>query len=260
MLRRLSVLLVAGTLLLAGCSNPFHTEDESDRTSPPKIGACRDLRAADLGSPTNVSPVVGCSEEHTAQTFLIGELPGTTDAYVDKKHGKYVHGVCQKGLRAFLGADESKVMRSQLSWAWFRPSERGWDQGARWFRCDVVGGPADATRLRALPSDARGMFSEQQEPDAWVTCALGDTVAKSSKVPCTRKHTWRAVTTIKVGKPDDDYPGDRIVQVRSRDYCQESVGGWLGYPPEYDFGYTWFREDRWAAGNRRSICWAKTAK
>jgi len=258
-LRRLSVLFV-GTLLLAGCGNPFHTDDESDKTTPPKIGLCRDLRAGDLESPTNVSPVVPCTEDHTAQTFTTGELPASTGtSYGDSRHGKYVHGACQRAFREFIGADESLAMRSQLSWAWFRPSELGWDRGARWYRCDVVGGPADASRLRNLPEDAEGLFSAE-EPDAWVTCALGESVAKSSKVPCTSKHTWRAVTTIKVGQVGDAYPGDRIVQVRSRDYCQDSVGGWLGYPPEYDFGYTWFREDRWAAGNRRSICWAKTAK
>lgn len=259
-MRRPLWVLVISTLLVAGCSNPFHTDDESDRATPPAVGVCRDLRAGDLEAPSNVSPIVPCTEDHTAQTFTIGELPASTgSAYGDSRHGKYVHGVCQKAFRAFLGADESQAIRSQLSWAWFRPSELGWDRGARWFRCDVVGGPADASRLRDLPTQAKGLFA-QEEPDAWLTCALGETVARSTKVPCTSKHTWRAVTTIKVGQPDDPYPGDRVVQVRSRDYCQDSVGGWLGYPPEYDFGYTWFREDRWAAGNRRSICWAKTAK
>lgn len=256
--------LLVGTVLmgavLAGCGNPFHRDDESDRTSPPAVGICRDLTAGDLEKPTNVSAHVPCTEDHTAQTFATGELPASTgSAYGDRRHGKYVHAICQKEFRAFLGADESLAVRSQLSWAWFRPSELGWDRGARWYRCDVVGGPADASRLRNLPVVVKGLFAADQ-PDAWLTCADGETVAKGTKVPCTEKHTWRAVTTIKVGQPDDPYPGDRIVQVRSRDFCQESVGGWLGYPPEYDFGYTWFREDRWAAGNRRSICWAKTTK
>ena len=44
-------------------------------------------------------------------------------------------------------------MRVQLSWAWFRPSERGWDKGARWYRCDLVGGPANADVVRR-PADA----------------------------------------------------------------------------------------------------------
>lgn len=256
--------LIVGTVLtgtaLAGCSNPFHDDDESDALTPPALGICRVLAAADLEKPTNVSAHIPCSEDHTAQTFATGELPASTGAgYGDRRHGKYVHATCQKAFRTFLGADESLAMRSQLSWAWFRPSELGWDRGARWYRCDVVGGPADATRLRNLPTDAQGLFAKDQ-PDAWLTCAFGESVATSTKIPCTEKHTWRAVTTIKVGEPEDPYPGDRIVQVRSRDYCQDSVGGWLGYPPEYDFGYTWFREDRWAAGNRRSICWSKTTK
>ena len=39
----------------------------------------------------------------------------------------------------------------------------------------------------------------------------------------------------------------------------DSVGAWLGYPPEYDYGYTWFHEGEWNAGNRRSVCWAATS-
>jgi hypothetical protein len=36
------------------------------------------------------------------------------------------------------------------------------------------------------------------------------------------------------------------------------VGAWLNYPVDYDYGYTYFHEAEWKAGNRRSICWAKT--
>ena len=84
-------------------------------------------------------------------------------------------------------------------------------------------------------------------------------VAEGTKVPCTEPHQWRAVTTIKLGEPDDPYPGDRIVEVTSRDYCSDSVGAWLNYPVDYQFGYTWFHEAEWQAGNRRSVCWAKTS-
>ena len=53
-------------------------------------------------------------------------------------------------------------------------------------------------------------------------------------------------------------PGDRLVEVRTRDFCDKSVGAVLGYPVRYDFAYTWFHEAEWEVGNRRSICWAKT--
>ncbi|RNL64975.1 hypothetical protein EFK50_03075 [Nocardioides marmoriginsengisoli] len=247
--------VIAGGLLLSACGD---SDDDSDKLTPPKLGACRDLTAKDLTSPSNATEPVACSKDHTAQTFAIGDLPKSTgSSYSDKRHGKFVYDTCQKAFREFLGADESLAMRSQLSWAWFRPSERGWDRGARWYRCDLVGGPADARKLRDLPETSKGLLATEN-PDAWLTCADGPTVADSVKVPCTEKHTWRAVTTIKVGQPGDPYPGDRIVQVRSRDFCQESVGGWMHYPPNYDFGYTWYREDRWTVGNRRSVCWAKT--
>jgi hypothetical protein len=96
--------------------------------------------------------------------------------------------------------------------------------------------------------------------DAWMTCAVGETVTGSEKVPCSQPHNWRAVTTIKVGEPKDDYPGDRVVEARTRDYCSDSVGAWMNYPVDYEFGYTYFREAEWSAGNRRSICWARTDK
>ncbi len=261
-MRRVCIAVLVGALLgclvLTACSNPAQDEDASDRMTPPVLSACRDLAAEDLSRPSNDAEPVPCSADHTAQTFAIGDLPTSSGAeYDDKRHGKFVYQTCQQAFREFLGADESLALRIQLSWAWFRPSERAWDRGARWYRCDVVGGPSDASELRDLPTQAQGLFSAAP-PDAWLTCADGKTVAAGAKVPCTEKHTWRAVTTIKLGEPQDPYPGDRIVQVRSRDFCQESVGAWTGYPPEYDYGFTWFREDRWTAGNRRSVCWAKT--
>jgi hypothetical protein len=85
-------------------------------------------------------------------------------------------------------------------------------------------------------------------------------VAGAVKVPCSEKHTWRAVTTIKVGQDDDPYPGDRLVEVKTDDFCSDSVGAWMNYPVNYDYAYTWFHEAEWEAGNRRSVCWARTDK
>jgi hypothetical protein len=255
--RRTGVLLVLAFTATA-CGNLVHHDTEADKVTPPKLGVCRDLAAGDLDEPTNTSPVVPCSEDHTAQTFAVGTLPGSTgSSYRDKRHGTFVFDACSKAFREFLGVDESLAMRVRLTWAWFRPSERGWDRGARWYRCDVVGGPDKAKTLQDLPVDAKGLFSSEQ-PDQWLSCARGTTVAHSTKVPCSETHDWRAVTTIKVGLPDDPYPGDRVVQVRSRDRCSDWVGAWMHYPTDYDYGYTWFHEAEWSTGNRRSICWART--
>lgn len=245
-------------LVLGACSAPLKPQTVADRATPPKLGACYVLTPQDTGQPSNASAPVPCTQQHTAQTFAIGTLPASTGKdYGSPAHGQWIYPTCEKAFEKFLGIDESLALRVQLSWAWFRPSQRGWDNGARWYRCDLVGGRADATSYAALPTTAEGLF-HAKPPEQWLTCGQGPTVLQSKRVPCTEKHDWRAVTTIKLGQPADPYPGDRLVQVRSRDYCSDSVGAWMNYPVDYEFGYTWFHAAEWKAGNRRSVCWAKT--
>ena len=259
MVRRTVVLLALG-MVAAACSGPARHDTEADRLTPPKVGTCRDLVAGDLEAASNAAAVVPCTQRHTAETFAVGSLPASTgSAYGDKRHGAFVYAACTQAFRDFLGADESLALRIQLSWAWFRPSERGWGRGARWYRCDAVGGPEGARQLRALPAELKGLFATGQS-DTWLTCAHGPTLASSTKVPCSQAHDWRAISTIKVGQPEDPYPGDRIVQVRSRDRCADWIGAWSHYPADYEFGFTWFHEAEWSTGNRRSICWTRTDK
>lgn len=245
-------------LVLGACTAPLEPQTAADKVTPPKLGACYRLSPEDTDAKANASEPVACSSPHTAETFAIGTLPDSTgDDYDSPKHGRWIFPTCEKAFEKFLSVDESLALRVQLSWAWFRPSERGWDNGARWYRCDLVGGPADATSYADLPTTGKGLF-RARPPEQWLKCAQGPTVLQSKKVPCSEKHDWRAVTTIKLGAPGDRYPGDRLVQVRSRDYCSDSVGAWMNYPVDYEFGYTWFHEAEWQASNRRSVCWART--
>ncbi len=249
---------MAVATLLTACSAPLQPRTAADRATPPKLGACYALTPEDAEAASSGAEPVPCSEPHTSETFAIGTLPDATGKVYDSSaHGKAVYGICEKAFEKFLGVDESLALRIQLSWVWFRPSPRGWDDGARWYRCDLVGGPSDAAQYAALPTTAKGLFNARP-PEQWLRCAQGPSVLKSRKVPCSEKHDWRAVTTIKLGEPEDAYPGDRLVQVRSRDFCSDSVGAWMNYPVDYEFGYTWFHEGEWKAGNRRSVCWART--
>ena len=120
-------------------------------------------------------------------------------------------------------------MRTVVSWAWFRPSEKAWEKGARWYRCDVVGGGEQSKRFVDLPTTARGLL-EGKPKDKWLVCVNGDSVQSAPKIPCTEPHVWRAVTTIKVGQPEDPYPGDRLVKVATHDYCS-GLGGRLARLP-----------------------------
>ena len=253
-------------LLVTGCSGedgpgPDVDPAQVDSVEAPELGACRVLTPADVAAASNATRTVDCAEPHTAQTFAVGALP---EDFEDAEHdarelGDFAYRTCSGKFQKFVGGDESLVMRAVVSWAWFRPSEDAWDDGARWYRCDIVGGGDQSETYVDLPEDARGLLSDRVS-DAWLVCADGATVAGSARVPCSEQHTWRAVSTIKLGEPEDDYPGDRLVEVRTRDFCDTSVGALLDYPVSYDFAYTWFHEAEWEVGNRRSICWAKTER
>ena len=257
------VAVVLGLALLGGCGEDPQGSDtdpeQVDAVEAPQLGACRVLTPDDVALPSNATRTVGCSEPHTAQTYAVGELPEEfEDADYDAEGlGEFAYETCSKKFMAFLGADESLVMRTVVSWAWFRPSAKAWEDGARWYRCDVVGGGDQSASYIELPETAEGLLLKQE--DEWMVCVKGPTV-NSPKVPCSEPHDWRAVTTIKLGEKGDDYPGDRLVEVRTRDYCSDSVGAWMSYPVDYDFAYTYFHEAEWDAGNRRSVCWAKTTQ
>ncbi len=258
---RRHALIAVLLLALAACTPSKANAGPADSVTAPKLGACRVLEPADINRPTNDTPPVPCSARHTAQTFAIGGFPRSfsRDSVDDRALGAYVYPQCQQRFLAFLGADESLALRTTVTWAWFRPSEDAWKQGARWWRCDVVGGGAQSRTFLTLPATAKGVLLGHPS-DQWLLCADGATVSGSEKVPCSEKHTWRAVTTIVLGKANDPYPGDKLVEVRTRDYCSDSVGAWLNYPVDYDYGYTWFHQAEWKTGNRRSVCWAQTGQ
>lgn len=259
-----ALLLLLGPALVA-CG----AEDQGDNADPdqvdsvavPAVGVCRVLTPEDVAMPANATTTVECTQEHTAETFAAAELPDEfEDAdYDDAELGHFAYRTCSAAFAEFVGADESLVLRTTLSWAWFRPSEKAWGKGARWYRCDAIGGNSASTDYRPLPQTAKGMLSGRPD-DSWLSCASGPSVAQGVKVPCSQKHDWRAVTTVKLGQPDDDYPGDRVMESRTRSFCSNSVKAWLNYPSEFEFGFTFFHRAEWDAGIRRSVCWAKTTK
>jgi hypothetical protein len=225
---------------------------------PPTVGACRMLTGTQAGEPSNDTATVPCSEPHDVETFAVGSLPASfaKASWSDPALDRWAYTTCAEAFPSYLGTDESTAMRSLLTWVWFRPSKDAWGQGARWYRCDVLGGSAAHGKYVDLPTTTKDLL--RRPDDHWMACAKGKSVATGTKLPCSMAHDWRAVTTIKLGEPGDDYPGDAAAKAKTKSYCAESVDAWLGYPADYDYGYTWFGKQAWQAGNRRSVCWART--
>lgn len=255
MLSRSVLLALSIGLTLTGCGLL------GDPGAVPQPGECRLLTPAAVKQVGDDTRTVPCEDRHTAETFAVGTVPDRIEAEQpdDAALAAHVVDVCEQRFRRHVGGDESMVMRSTVTWSWFRPSDEAWDDGARWWRCDVVGGGEESTRLLDLPESTKGLLLGRPD-DRWLACVDGPSVDAAPKIPCSRDHTWRAATTIVLGDDTAPYPGDDVVLARTRDFCSDSVGAWLGYPVSYDYAYTYFHEAEWQAGNRRSICWARTER
>lgn len=246
--------------LLAGCAS--NGSDGTLSSTLPTTGSCHRLERIDTDP--IAAATVACSSPHDAQTYYAAAVPeGLAETgYRSRKVEAAAATTCGALFPEHLGTDISTAMRSLLTWRVFWPPEDAWSDGARWFGCDVVGGPRQpaATDLVPLPETTAGLLSDDRARERWLACVSGPSVAEGSKVPCTRGHDWRAVTTIKVGEPTDAYPGDNEIVAMTEDFCGSSVKAWLNYPEDFDFAYTWFGRGAWEGGNRRSVCWAKTTR
>jgi hypothetical protein len=226
-------------------------------TAPPEVGSCRTIPADRVEEPHDDSPTVPCAGPHTAETFEVGEFSGRlAQASVDDARlSREVLSTCGRRFRRYVGADASLALRTVLDWAWFRPSPDAWEAGARWYRCDLLA--SDAEGLLDLRGRADGVLLGRPA-DRWLLCATGARVSTADRVPCDQPHSWRAVTTVVLGDAHAAWPGTGPVVARTRDFCSDSVGAWLGYPVDYAYGYTWLGRAEWQSGNRRSVCWART--
>ena len=127
----------------------------------------------DIAQIANATKVVDCDDEHTAMTYAVGSLPEELEdvAYDADELGAFAFATCSAKFAKLLGADESLAMRTVLTWAWFRPSEDAWDEGARWYRCDVVGGGDQTNDLVDLPANVKGLM--QRPEDEWLVVRQG---------------------------------------------------------------------------------------
>ena len=255
---RLLVLIL--TVLLTATACGAAADADATATAPPAAGVCRMLDADAVSQPSNDDAVVSCADPHDSETFAVGALPSTFAhaAYDDPAIDTWAYATCAEAFPHYLGTDQSTAMRSLLTWIWFRPSKSAWDAGARWYRCDVLGGSATQRQYVDLPTTTEGLL-RGRSVDAWMACVKGRTIATGTTVPCSMPHDWRAATTIKLGETEDAYPGDAVAKAKTKSYCSESIDAWLGYPSSYGYAYTWFGEQEWKAGNRRSVCWARTS-
>lgn len=280
-------ILAAGLVIvaLAGCSNASDLVESSGPTTPatererstrgpdkdaapaPEVGACRMLTVEDVPPPTNDDPEVRCSKRHTAVTYHVGEWPAklikSARGVKDRKLEGYVFTECDRAWRRTVGGSQEARVTSIVSWAWYKPTRKQFDDGAYWFRCDLVAGQS-TKRLEVLPADVDGLLkgSFDDRYHACWTKPFSDKPNADEGVltSCARRHRQRAVGIVTVGKRKAPYPGQQTTFDRSNNRCGDVVAQWRGDPRPGEYGLQWPRRSDWRDGERYATCWAVTRK
>jgi hypothetical protein len=140
---------------------------------------------------------------------------------------------------------------------WFAPSPGQAEQGADWFRCDLVA-LAGQDRLQALPPRPR-LAGALDRDGALATYGLCGTAApgtpRFARVICGRPHSWRAIATIPL-PGGAAYPGTARVRAAGDDACRERASAQAEDPLSFEYGWEWPTRQQWQRGQRYGFCWA----
>lgn len=225
---------------------------------PPGPDTCHRLSYAAAVAPTARSGDVPCSEEHTSQTFYVGELDRTVGgrllAVDAARLQDQAAAACPERLAAFVGGTEDQRRLSMLRAVWFTPSVAQSDRGAEWLRCDVV---AVAAPQQLLPLFDRigGVLDTEAGRERFGMCGTAEPGTRDfRRVACGEDHAWRALRTVPF--PAGDYPGDQAVRDAGRDPCTDAARAVADDPLDFRWGYEWPTEEQWDGGQGYGLCWA----
>lgn len=279
--RRLVAALAAAALLLVGCSggtsseqgpsgtpSPSSTTSTTPTTPPvppvaseaprPDDDACYRLGFDQALAPTATTTSVPCRQSHTAETYEVGTVANLADGHLlaidSAQVQRQVATVCPAALADAVGGSPDDVRLSMLRSVWFTPTVEDSDDGADWYRCDVVAlGGAD--RLLRVEGSLRGVLATPEGRDTYGMCGTaGPDDERFERVPCSRPHAWRAFSVVDL--PAGDYPGRAAVADAGSAPCQDAAAASADDPLDYEWGFEGPDPDQWAAGQTFVRCWA----
>lgn len=225
----------------------------------PKAGACYDLDFDAATQPTSEADPVSCRDRHTAQTFHVGRLETVVDGHllaVDSALAqRQVQGSCSREFADHVGGSREDRALSRLRPVWFSPTLAESDEGATWYRCDVVAlGRGSSLAPLPSPKRLRGALdprNAQEEFGLCGTAAPGS--ARFDRVICSLPHTWEALATIRI--PGARYPGVAAVRRAGDDTCRDRVRRASGNAERFRYGWEWPTREQWESGQRFGYCW-----
>lgn len=268
----LVVALVAALALgLGGCSGGADTAARptpipSVTAAPPTAtpvptparDVCHQMTWDQALAPTDESAQVACGQDHTAETYAVGELKTVIGGHllaVDATRvQQQVADLCPRRLSSYVGGSQADLRLSMLRAIWFTPTVTESDAGANWLRCDAIVVARDAT-LAPVRGGLRGALDDPQRRDELGMCATDQPgAADFQQVLCRAPHTWRAVQVVDL--PGGAYPGEKKVRAAGQDVCEDAGRERAEDALDFQWGYEWPTADQWAGGQTYGRCWA----
>ena len=261
----LGAALAALLLFVTGCtSGGDRPAAAPDRPPPPRATpapvpqdrACHRLTYAQALAPATADASTPCRATHTSQTYAVGRLRTEVHGHlvaVDSRRVQHqVSRVCPQQLAAFLGGSSERLRLSMLRPVWFTPTVAASDQGADWFRCDVIA-VAGPRQLAPLTGSLRRALAGSS--DAYGMCGTAQPGTKGfRRVLCRERHSWRALRTIDLA--GTAYPGEAVAKAAGQGPCRKAGQEVAKNALDYQWGYEWPTAAQWAAGQTYGICWA----
>ncbi|MGA8256733.1 MAG: septum formation family protein [Nocardioides sp.] len=226
--------------------------------TPPETGACYRLTFDAALSPTTSVPASNCSRRHTSETYAVGRVDNVVDGHLltidSDRVQQRVATACPARLRRHTGGAPDTLRLSMLRAVWFTPSLEESDDGANWYRCDVVG-LTGSDELATLDGSLAGVLDTAAGRERWAMCGTAAPDARDFKhVPCVEPHEWRAISVIEL--PIGRYPGGRRIRDLGADTCQDDAGAIADDPLDYEWGLEGPDRAQWDAGQTYARCWS----
>lgn len=267
-LARTTALLGAALLLtVSACSSGDEKPDASPSHEPsatpavptpttppppppaPKVGSCHVLSWDEALAPTATTASESC-ERSTSVTFHVGRIKA--DQVDSPAAATQIAKACPKQLRAYLGGTVEQRRLSVLTTVWFTPTIAEEEQGADWFRCDLV-----APNEGALMKVSRGMRDSMGTERAarYELCGKGRIGSQTfTHVACAKKHSWKAISTVDLD--GEKYPGRKTVAAALEQPCTDAATAVAADKRNVRWGQEGPTKAQWKAGQRYGICWA----
>lgn len=267
---------VLAVLLLGGCSgdddpgaapepsespsSPAATPTPAKPAPRPEVRACYRLSYAEAVAPTVDVRPTPCTKPHTAMTFTVGTLDTTVDGHLlavdSRRVQEQVATECPKRFASFVGGTLEQRRLSMLRPVWFTPSVEESDDGADWFRCDVIAVQTNGS-LAPLRGRLAGVLDSPDGRDRYAMCGTAEPGTPDFRrviCPLSGVPEWRAVRTVPF--TSQRYPGEARVRTAGEGPCQDAGRAVADDPLDFQWGYEWPTREQWASGQTYGICWA----